>query len=59
MRYAFESLGMSEIIASTDYENTASVRVIENIGMSLYRRKKVDGLDTLFYRLDKNPQSQH
>jgi RimJ/RimL family protein N-acetyltransferase len=38
---------------ATDVPNTASVRVMERIGMSFVRRGLLNGLDTLFYRLTR------
>lgn len=53
IRYGFEELGFEKIDASTDYANTASIRVLEGLDMSFHRREVVDGLDTLFYRLTR------
>ncbi len=49
LRYGFEVLGFERIAASTDIANTASVRVMEKLGMRFERRAVVGGLDTLFY----------
>ena len=49
--YAFEELGFLSIDASTDVDNTASIRVAEKLGMMRQRRDVVDGLDTVFYRM--------
>ena len=38
-------------VALTDVANTASVRVMERLGMTFERRGEHHGLDTLFYRL--------
>lgn len=51
IRYGFEKLGFSSIEASTDVANTASVRVLQKIGMSPTRREVVDGLETAFFEL--------
>jgi ribosomal-protein-alanine N-acetyltransferase len=51
IRYGFEVLDFHSINASTDVSNTASVRVLEKIGMSFQRRAVTDGLDTVFYSL--------
>lgn len=51
IRFAFETLGMSAVHASTDAPHRASVRVMEKLNMAFDRRAEVDGLDTLFYTL--------
>ena len=53
LSYAF-ALGHREVVAATDVPNTASVRVLERLGMTLERRAPLNGLDTLFYRLSSN-----
>jgi RimJ/RimL family protein N-acetyltransferase len=49
IQYGFEQLGFASIAACTDVGNTASVRVLEKLGMSRVRRAVVEGLDTVFY----------
>jgi ribosomal-protein-alanine N-acetyltransferase len=49
IRFGFEELGFDRIAASTDAPNSASIAVMERIGMSFDRRATVDGRDTLFY----------
>jgi ribosomal-protein-alanine N-acetyltransferase len=51
IRFAFETVGMSAVHASTDAPHRASVRVMEKLNMAFARRATVDGLDTLFYTL--------
>lgn len=51
LRYGFETLGFETIHAATDAPNTASVRVLDKLGMKLVRRATAHGLDTLFYTL--------
>jgi RimJ/RimL family protein N-acetyltransferase len=53
IRYGFGGLDFPTIEASTDVANTASQRVINKLGMTLKRRTVVDGLDTLFYSLQR------
>jgi ribosomal-protein-alanine N-acetyltransferase len=54
IRYGFEVLGLRTIEASTDTANTASVRVLEKLGLSFRKRAVVDGLDTVFYALPRD-----
>ena len=49
--HLFGALGHAEVMALTDVANTASVRVMERLGMTFERRGEHHGLDTLFYRL--------
>lgn len=51
LAYAFTSLRMREVVAATDVPNSASVRVMERLGMQFERRGTLNGLDTLFYRV--------
>lgn len=51
IEYAFETLNMSKIVASTDAANTASIKVLEKLAMTFTKREVVDGLDTVFYEL--------
>jgi RimJ/RimL family protein N-acetyltransferase len=52
LRYAFLELRLDEITAATDVPNTASARVMERLGMRFERRGVLNGLDTVFYRID-------
>jgi [ribosomal protein S5]-alanine N-acetyltransferase len=49
LAHGFTALGFPEIVASTDSANSASIRVMEKLGMKFLRRENVDGLDTTFY----------
>ena len=50
---AFERLGLQRVVASADAPNIASLRVMERAGMKFDRRQTVNGLDTVYYRLDR------
>ena len=50
--YAFDTLGVTGVVAATDPPNTASVRVLERLGMRFERQGRLEGLDTLFFALD-------
>jgi ribosomal-protein-alanine N-acetyltransferase len=53
LRLGFEELGFYEVIASTDAPNTASVRVMEKLGMSFLKRQNSEGLDTIYYSMKR------
>ena len=48
--YAFDTLKMTEVCASTDPSHSSSRRLLEDLGFSLDRQAIVGGLDTVFYR---------
>jgi len=51
--YGFEVLGFERIEASTDALNAASVRVMERAGMRFWKREITNGLDTIYYAVDR------
>ena len=51
--YAWASLRFTEVRASTDRGNAASVRVLEKLGFTMTRQAVVGGLDTVFFRLTR------
>jgi RimJ/RimL family protein N-acetyltransferase len=53
LAHAFTTLGVREIAAATDVPNTASVGVMQRLGMRFERRGTLNGLDTLFYRITR------
>jgi RimJ/RimL family protein N-acetyltransferase len=44
--------GIHAVRAATDPPNTASIRVMERLGMTFERRGELNGLDTVFYTLN-------
>jgi RimJ/RimL family protein N-acetyltransferase len=40
-------------VASTDAANTASVRVMERAGLRFWKREMTNGLDTIYYCVDR------
>lgn len=54
LRYGFETLQFAEVRGSTDVLNTASLRVLEKVGLRFDRRAVAAGLDTLHYRLTRD-----
>jgi ribosomal-protein-alanine N-acetyltransferase len=53
LRFGFAELGFQEVIASTDAPNAASVRVMEKLGMNFLKRKESEGLDTIYYSIQR------
>ena len=51
--YGFGQLSFERIEASTDAANAASVRVMERIGMSFWKREPTNGLDTIYYAVTR------
>ncbi len=56
--YAFDTLNAGRIVAATDPPNSASVKVLERLGMRFERQGQLDGLDTLFFTLDPDDVTQ-
>jgi ribosomal-protein-alanine N-acetyltransferase len=59
LRYGFEVCEMETITASAVAPNAASLRVMEKAGMFFDRRCFVDGLDTLYYSLERSAFRPH
>jgi [ribosomal protein S5]-alanine N-acetyltransferase len=53
MNYAFQTLDLPVVRASTDVANAASVRVLEKLGFTQTRRAMVNGLDTVFFEKER------
>ena len=53
IRFGFEEACFDFVIASADTPNLASLRVMEKVGMKLARRETIGGLDTVYYKLDR------
>jgi RimJ/RimL family protein N-acetyltransferase len=49
--YTFEELGWSELLASTDPPNLASIQVMERLGMRFLEAARAGGLPIVLYRL--------
>lgn len=54
LTWVFLERGFSRITAATDPPNTASIRVMERLGMRFLRRGTLNGLDTVFYELTRD-----
>jgi ribosomal-protein-alanine N-acetyltransferase len=53
LRYGFEEIGLKRIYAGADPPNAASFRVIEKLGMRFARRTAVNGLEAIYYVMDR------
>lgn len=49
LHYGFTQLNLPQIHAGTDAPNTASLRVMEKLGMRFDRRSQTNGLETIYY----------
>ena len=49
LQFAFESLGLGEVLADVDEPNVASVRLLSRLGFSQLRRCVVEGRPFLYY----------
>jgi RimJ/RimL family protein N-acetyltransferase len=54
LRYGFETLGLQTIIGRSMRANTASIRVLEKIGMHYWKEIVDDLHDGVCYRIDKS-----
>ena len=54
LRYVFAEKNFPRILGITDYENRASARVLEKLGMTFDRRAPHHGQDALFYTLTRD-----
>jgi RimJ/RimL family protein N-acetyltransferase len=53
LKYGFDQLALDRIEASTDGPNTASVRVMERLGLSFSQRVELEGKETIFYAITR------
>jgi ribosomal-protein-alanine N-acetyltransferase len=52
--YAFDELGMTELLASTDPPNLASMRVMDRLGMRFLEAGRAGGRPIVFYRISRD-----
>ena len=52
--YAFDVLDFTELLASTDPPNKASIRVMERLGMRFLEAARAGGMPIVFYRIDRD-----
>ncbi|MGK7928831.1 MAG: GNAT family N-acetyltransferase [Spirulina sp.] len=53
VKYGFETLGFTRVVASTDTPNQRSIAVLERLGMLREKQQNIDGKETIFYRIAK------
>lgn len=53
LRYGFEEINLARIYAGADPPNVASFRVIEKLGMKFARKILVNGLEAIYYCLNR------
>jgi RimJ/RimL family protein N-acetyltransferase len=51
LKYGFDELSFKRIEASTDAGNQTSVRVMQRLGMTFWKRELTNGLDTIYYAI--------
>ncbi len=54
VRFAFQELGFTYLMAATDPPNLPSQQVLLRLGMQLVEKREEEGKVTWFYRMDKN-----
>lgn len=52
LHYVFDELGLEQVVADVDEPNTASVRVLERLGMVQRGRAMVNDRPLLYYRME-------
>lgn len=53
LSFGFEELGFDDVRASADAANVASERVMQKLGMKFTARREAEGLDTIFYSINR------
>ncbi len=58
IKYAFEELQFNAVLASADAPNAASICVMQKAGMKFFKRVNINGLDTIYYRVERRRRSR-
>lgn len=58
IKYAFDELHFNEVLASGDAPNSASIRVMQKAGMKFFKRVNINGMDTIYYRVERRRRSR-
>ncbi|BDD04706.1 GNAT family N-acetyltransferase [Aureibacter tunicatorum] len=54
LNYGFENLDLDDVIARSDRNNVASIKVIEKLGMEFWKNDECKGIsNAVYYRIDK------
>lgn len=59
IKYGFEKLGIDKIIGIAMADNIGSWRVLEKIGLTLYKVDEYDGEESNWYKIEKNTAHNH
>lgn len=54
IRYSFQQLGFSRLIATCNVPNTASHKVAQRAGMKKVKEETIDGQPLVFYTIQKS-----
>jgi RimJ/RimL family protein N-acetyltransferase len=53
LQFGFEQAGLAKIYAGADPPNAASIRVMEKLGMRSDHRRTINGLEAIYYALER------
>ncbi|MEM9541461.1 MAG: GNAT family N-acetyltransferase [Cyanobacteria bacterium P01_E01_bin.42] len=53
IEFGFNTFQFQQIVASTDEPNIRSLAVLERLGMYREKQKKIEGKETIFYKIEK------
>jgi ribosomal-protein-alanine N-acetyltransferase len=59
LRHGFEEGELAQIYAGADPPNTASIRVIEKLGMKFARKIVVNGVEAVYYAMSRDDYKIH
>lgn len=57
--HAFEELDFDRVVAAADAPNVPSIRVLERLGMTGVRKKKLDSGTTVWYSVEREEWRRH
>lgn len=59
VRYGFEQLGLTRLIALIDPEHEASIRTAQRAGLQFERELVMDGVLSAIYAIERSPAQEH
>jgi len=59
VRYRFEQLGLTRLIALIDPEHEASIRTAQRAGLRFEREIMMDGVLSAVYAIERHPVQEH